>query len=60
MTSERVTAQIEVGKRAEAEAWAHDRVSPDAALDSISAVNLYEEAFLEGTRHATDRREAAR
>lgn len=38
--------------RAEAEERAHDRVEPDAVLDSIEAVNLYVEAFVAGARFA--------
>ncbi len=38
--------------RAEAEERAHDRVAPDATLDSIAAVNLYVEAFVAGARFA--------
>jgi hypothetical protein len=42
--------------RAEAEERAHDRVAPDAVLDSIAAVNLYVEAFVAGARFAAARR----
>ena len=38
--------------RAEAEERAHDRVAPDATLDSIAAVNLYVEAFVAGVKFA--------
>ena len=37
---------------AEAEERAHDRVAPDATLDSIAAVNLYVEAFVVGAMFA--------
>ena len=43
--------------RAEAEERAHDRVAPDAVLDSISAVNLYVEAFVAGAKFAAACRE---
>jgi len=42
--------------RAEAEVRAHDRVSPDAELDSIAAVNLYVEAFVAGAKFAVEAR----
>src|SRR5258705_13870722 len=38
--------------RAEAEERAHDRVAPDAMLDSIAAVNIYVEAFVAGAKFA--------
>jgi len=41
--------------RAEAEDRAHDRVSPDAVLDAIGAVDLYIEAFVAGAKFATER-----
>ncbi len=41
--------------RAEADDRAHDRLSPDAVLDGMTAVDLYAEAFLEGARFATGR-----
>jgi hypothetical protein len=45
---------------AEAEERAHDRVAPDAVLDSIAAVNLYVEAFVAGARFAESLRESGR
>jgi len=38
--------------RAEADERAHDRLTPDAALDAVAAVDLYVEAFLAGARFA--------
>jgi len=46
--------------RAEAEERAHDRVSPDAMLDPLAAVNLYVEAFLAGARFAASQTGASR
>lgn len=46
--------------RAEAEGRAHDRVSPDAAIEPIAAVNLYLEAFVAGARFAAERLDGLR
>lgn len=44
-----IQARIET-VRNEADERAHDRVAPDATLDSIAPVNLYAEAFLAGAK----------
>ena len=46
--------------RAEAETRAHDRVTPEAMLDAIAAVNRYVEAFVAGAEFAAARHEASR
>ena len=44
--------------REEALQRAHDRLSPDSALDPLASVDLYVEAFLAGARYADERRSA--
>ena len=57
--AERTSATLDAA-RVEAEERAHDRVSPDATLDPIGAVNLYVEAFLAGAQFAADQLGGAR
>ncbi len=41
--------------RTEADERAHDRLTPDAVLDAVAAVDLYVEAFLAGASFAVAR-----